>query len=102
MTADLETLAALEHEQWAHWTRYMLDTAVYPLLRSGKDREGALLDMVTAGLLLNVARPGSGDEVLAAAEAIQRWERQIATPYDDLSEKEKEADREWARKVRDS
>jgi hypothetical protein len=22
---NIETLAALEHEQWAHWTSYMLD-----------------------------------------------------------------------------
>ena len=58
---DVERLAALEHEQWAHWTRYMLDNLT--------------------------------------PENIERWERQIATPYSDLSESEKESDREWARKV---
>jgi len=25
LSAGLEDVAALEHEQWAHWTRYMLD-----------------------------------------------------------------------------
>ena len=57
----IEKLAALEHEQWAHWTRYMLDNLT--------------------------------------PENVQRWRRQIETPYKDLSEKEKESDRVWARKV---
>lgn len=57
----LERLAALEHDQWAHWTRY---------------------------LLANMTR-----------ENVERWRRQIETPYAELSEKEKESDREWARKV---
>jgi len=56
-----ELLANLEHRQWAHWTRYMLDN---------------LTD-----------------------ENIARWKRQIATPYDQLTEKEKDSDREWADKV---
>ena len=57
----LDNLAALEHNQWAHWTAYMLDH-------------------------------------LTDAN-IERWKRQLATPYADLSEKEKESDREWARKA---
>jgi arsenate reductase-like glutaredoxin family protein len=61
--AKLEQLAALEHEQWAHWTRYMLDNLT--------------------------------------EENIARWRRQIDTPYEELSEKEKESDRKWARKVLD-
>lgn len=57
----LEELADLEHEQWVHWTRYMLDNLT--------------------------------------PENIGRWKRQCDTPYSALSEKEKESDREWARKV---
>lgn len=57
----LERLAALEHDQWAHWTRY---------------------------LLANLT-----------PENVERWRRQIETPYAELSEKEKGSDREWARKV---
>lgn len=57
----LEDLAGLEHEQWAHWTRYMLDHLV--------------------------------------PENIARWRRQIEVPYESLSEREKESDRIWARKV---
>ena len=57
----IERLAAHEHEQWAHWTRYMLDNLT--------------------------------------EENIARWRRQIDTAYQDLSEQEKESDREWARKT---
>jgi hypothetical protein len=32
-------------------------------------------------------------------ENVARWQRQIATPYEALSEKEKDSDREWADKV---
>ena len=63
MSDLIERLAALEHEQWAHWTRYMLDNLTL--------------------------------------ENIERWEKQIATPYSELGEKEKSSDREWAQKVMD-
>jgi hypothetical protein len=56
-----ERLAALEHEQWAHWTRHLLDHLT--------------------------------------PENIERWRRQIDTPYDELSESEKQSDREWADRV---
>jgi hypothetical protein len=63
MTPDplIEKLAELEHEQWAHWTRHLLDNLT--------------------------------------PEHIARWRRQAATPYAELSEAEKEKDREWARRV---
>lgn len=59
--AILEKLAALEHEQWAHWTICFF-----------KEMSPA---------------------------AILRWKKQCRTPYDKLSEREKESDRKWARKV---
>lgn len=62
VTSDIiERLAAHEHEQWAHWTRYMLDNLT--------------------------------------EKNIARWRQQIETDYQDLSESEKESDREWARKA---
>lgn len=57
----VEALAALSHEQWAGWTRWMIDAW--------------------------------------SSEAVARWERQIATPYAELSEQEKESDRVEARLV---
>lgn len=57
----IEKLAALEHDQWAHWTKYMLSNM--------------------------------------SDENIKRWKKQIATPYSELSEEEKNSDREWTRKV---
>ncbi len=56
-----ERLAALEHEEWAHWTRYMLDHLT--------------------------------------PENTELWRRQIDTPYEELSESEKDSDREWADQV---
>lgn len=66
----LEALATIEHERWAHWQRYM----------HGKG-----------------ARQTDGS-MLFPAELVDRWERQMATPYWELSEKEKESDREQVRK----
>ena len=37
--------------------------------------------------------------IVKARESLRRWHRQIETPYADLSEKEKDSDREWADKV---
>lgn len=59
-----ERLADLEHQQWAHWTKYMLNNLT--------------------------------------EENIQRWRKQIETEYKDLTEKEKDSDREWAQKVIDT
>lgn len=61
MTSLLEKLAALEHEQWVHWTEYML-----------------------ANLTI---------------DNLVKWRSQTRTPYQELSEKEKESDREWAMKA---
>lgn len=56
-----ERLAALEHEQWAHWTRYLLDHLT--------------------------------------PENVEHWRKPIDTPYEGLSEPEKQSDREWADRV---
>lgn len=63
----IERLAAIEHERWAHWQAY---------LHSRGMRE-----------------PGTRKLILDY-DWIERWERQIATAYADLSEREKQSDRE--------
>jgi hypothetical protein len=66
----VERLAAVEHERWSHWQRYMHTMAV-------RQPDGSLL---------------------LPAELVSRWERQMNTNYTELNEKEKESDREQVRK----
>lgn len=61
-----EQLAAIEHERWADWQRWMHSQGVW-------FHDGSL--HIPASLM-------------------ERWDRQIATPYADLSEDEKQSDRE--------
>lgn len=61
-----EQLAAIEHARWADWQRYM-----HGLCDRGDD--GSLT---------------------IPANLVTRWEQQIAMPYAELSEKEKDSDRE--------
>mgnify|MGYP001341674357 CR=1 FL=1 len=65
----VERLAAMEHERWAHWQRYVHDHCEH--------REDGSL----------VIPPD-----LAA-----RWQVQIETPYAELNEHEQESDREQVR-----
>lgn len=67
----IEKLAALEHEQWSHWMRHLEMKVEW--------REGI-------GWII-------------PEEVIIRWQRQINTTYEDLSEAEKESDRKWARRA---
>jgi len=62
----MEELAAIEHERWTHWQRYMHGKAV--------------------------RQPDGG--LLVPPELVAKWERQMATSYADLSASEKTSDRE--------
>ena len=66
----LEDLAAVEHDRWSHWQRYMHD--------KGQATEDG-------GLLI-------------PAELVGRWSAQMNTPYAELSEQEKESDRDQVRR----
>lgn len=62
----VEQLAAIEHERWSHWQRYMHEKAI-------KQSDGSLI---------------------IPRELVRKWELQIATPYSELTEEEKSSDRE--------
>ena len=66
----LEELAAIEHERWSHWQRYVH-------AKGRRQPDGSLI---------------------LPAELVERWERQIATDYGELSDDEKESDREQVRR----
>jgi hypothetical protein len=71
-----ERLAELCHAQWSGWMRYMLDdcdSSVCPAVRGP-----------------NAEHP---QPRLQHADYLARWRRQMATPYADLSDAEKDSDR---------
>lgn len=67
----LEILSSLEHNQWASWMKYMFKQAI----------------------------PNLDGSITFSVDQVNRWNRQILTPYSFLDEKEKKTDREWAKKV---
>jgi hypothetical protein len=66
----IESLAAVEHERWSHWQRYVHSKGI-------RQPDGSLL---------------------LPAELVARWDKQIATQYEELDDQEKESDREQVRK----
>lgn len=65
-----EQLATIEHERWSHWQRYVHKQGL-------RQPDGSLL---------------------LPPDLVARWEKQIETKYSDLSEAEKESDRDQVRK----
>lgn len=66
-----EELSDLAHEQWTAWMTY----------------------------LFSISEANSDGSVTIPPQAVERWQRQIKTPYEDLSELEKNSDRKEADKV---
>lgn len=64
--ALVDRLAAIEHERWSHWQRYMHSKAT-------RQADGALL---------------------LPPDLVARWEKQIETPYAKLPADEQESDKE--------
>lgn len=73
-----EKLAALEHEQWSRWFQVQntVENEYYGGLKESRK-----------------------DQVLESSIKIDNWSRQSNTSYLELSEHEKDSDREWADKV---
>lgn len=67
----IEKLADIEHQRWSDWMEYMFDCAI----KSGDDNIG----IRTLGF---------------PTKQFENWERQIETDYKDLTEKEKQSDRD--------
>ena len=65
----LEELAALEHDRWSHWQRY----------------------------LHSKCQPGADGTLTIPADLVAHWREQMTTEYSALSEDEKESDREQVR-----
>lgn len=66
----IEKLAAIEHERWAHWQSYLHSKCL-------KNDDGSLT---------------------IPAELVERWNKQIDSRYEELTEDEKESDREQVQK----
>lgn len=66
----VDLLASKEHERWAHWQQYMHAQCT-------ANADGSLV---------------------IPAELVARWTEQIETPYAELSETERESDREQVRR----
>lgn len=65
-----ERLAAIEHERWSDWMKYMFS--------------------VCSGIFAPDRGPGS----FIPADFAKRWIRQMNTPYAELTEEEKQSDRD--------
>jgi hypothetical protein len=72
MSDVIEKLAALAHEQWSGWMRHAFKKC------GARNMDGTMT---------------------MPAWAVDRWQRQMLTPYADLSEPEKDSDRAEARRV---
>lgn len=83
----IEALAAIEHERWADWQRYLHSRCVHP-------KDGTIIVTPEA----SYSYPLAFGSLIIPAPDVEHWERQIATPYEALTEREKESDREQVRR----
>ena len=72
-----EILADVQHEIWSHWMEYLFSLC--------PEVEGSVMETR-----------------YIPHDLVKRWTRQMNTPYSELSEKEKDSDRDQAKKVIDT
>lgn len=70
----VEKLAAIEHERWADWQKWMHDKKVYAYACDACADQASIFRV--------------------PVEDMHRWNKQIETPYAELSEQEKRSDRD--------
>ena len=75
-----EELSDLSHEIWSHWMRWMFEQGGYSTIQV--DDNGKFITFWTM-----------------EPERYERWQRQMNTSYHDLTEQEKDSDREQADKI---
>lgn len=68
--AAMEELADIEHERWSEWQKHLFSKCT-------KNDDGSMT---------------------IPKDSVDRWQRQIATKYKDLSEDEKQSDRDQVNK----
>ncbi len=66
-----EALSDISHDIWSHWMRWMFSVGAF-------NADGSWT---------------------MPAEKAERWQRQMNTPYSELTERERESDREQADKI---
>lgn len=66
-----EKLSEVQHEIWSHWMKY----------------------------LFSVCEQNGNGSLTIPVDKVKHWQRQMDTPYSDLTEREKDSDREQADKV---
>lgn len=66
-----EALSDVSHDIWSHWTRWQFSVCT-------SNPDGSLT---------------------IPASLVERWQRQMKTPYAELTEREKDSDREQADKI---
>ena len=90
-----EKLAAIEHEQWVHWTKYFLKQ-LRPIIELGLSRtaDAVLCEKPKVRLSRRQKR-----DLLTAAQCIETWQLLTLVPYDKLTDEQKVSDREWADRV---